>query len=100
MVARQAADGARLAAFVSVQQGQTLDMAALRALVAALPDYMLPSSITVLDALPLNANGKVDRKALPEVPCRPWSTRPTSRPRAAWPRPLPPSGPRCWAWSA
>ena len=40
-------------------------------LAAALPDYMLPSSITVLDALPLNANGKVDRKALPEAPALP-----------------------------
>ena len=72
VVARQAADGARLAAFVSVQQGQCLDMAALRsALAAALPDYMLPASITVLDALPLNTNGKVDRKTLPEVPTLP-----------------------------
>ncbi|GAA1607134.1 hypothetical protein GCM10009679_08710 [Saccharothrix algeriensis] len=42
------------------------DSAAVRQAVAAvLPEYMVPSAVVVLDALPLGPTGKVNRKALP-----------------------------------
>jgi amino acid adenylation domain-containing protein len=63
VVANEGPAGARLVGYVS---GQGIASATLRERLAeALPDYMVPSVIVVLDALPLNANGKVDRKALP-----------------------------------
>ncbi len=44
----------------------TDDAEALRAfLQGRLPDYMVPAAFIPLDALPVNAHGKVDRKALP-----------------------------------
>ncbi|MBP3412049.1 MAG: amino acid adenylation domain-containing protein, partial [Oscillospiraceae bacterium] len=36
-------------------------------LMKSLPDYMLPSGMLQLPSIPLNASGKVDRKALPSI---------------------------------
>ncbi|MDX3189837.1 amino acid adenylation domain-containing protein [Streptomyces sp. MN03-5084-2B] len=58
----------RLAAWLVPAPGTALDVAAVRRrLRDRLPDYLVPSSLTVLDRLPLNANGKVDRAALPDA---------------------------------
>ncbi|WP_278312558.1 non-ribosomal peptide synthetase [Lolliginicoccus levis] len=57
---------ASLAAYV-VPAGPTIDPAAVQQWAhETLPEYMVPASITVLDAFPLTANGKLDRRALPE----------------------------------
>ncbi|MCZ4560639.1 non-ribosomal peptide synthase/polyketide synthase [Rhodococcus sp. IEGM 1401] len=59
--------GARLVAYVVPTVGATVDADTLRtALFGLLPSYMVPSAFVILDALPRNANGKLDRQALPE----------------------------------
>ncbi|RSN34594.1 non-ribosomal peptide synthetase [Amycolatopsis sp. WAC 01416] len=69
----------RLAAWLV---GPGLDVATVRrTLRERLPDYMVPASLTVLDRLPLNANGKIDRAALPDVAERePAARRPVATP--------------------
>ncbi|MDU0154791.1 surfactin non-ribosomal peptide synthetase SrfAA [Bacillus cabrialesii] len=53
-----------IAAYVTPE---TADIEALKsALKETLPDYMIPSFWVTLNELPVTANGKVDRKALPE----------------------------------
>ncbi|XEC30223.1 amino acid adenylation domain-containing protein [Streptomyces fradiae] len=63
-VHEDATAGPRLVAHVAVEG--PLDPAELRAFAAeSLPGYMLPAAVVPLDALPLTASGKVDRRALP-----------------------------------
>ncbi|SNY23214.1 arthrofactin-type cyclic lipopeptide synthetase C [Pseudomonas sp. LAMO17WK12:I6] len=62
---RDGQDITRLVAYYTAHAGR-LDSADLHAqLLARLPEYMVPSAWVQLDVLPLNNNGKVDRKALP-----------------------------------
>ena len=62
----------RLVAYVSPAGRAELNAAALRRWVGGvIPAYLAPSHYVLLEALPLDPNGKVDRKALP----RPWTTR-------------------------
>ncbi|MCL6753071.1 amino acid adenylation domain-containing protein [Nostoc sp. CCCryo 231-06] len=56
----------RLVAYLVNHENTTPSINELRRfLKEKLPEYMLPSVFVVLDALPLTANGKVDRRALP-----------------------------------
>jgi hypothetical protein len=57
----------RLVAYVVVKPGHTCSLPALRrSLGESLPSFMLPEALVVLLEFPLLANGKIDRKALPE----------------------------------
>ena len=55
----------RLLAYI-VPEAEELGAIVLRSfLKSKLPDYMVPSAFVFLEAIPLTANGKIDRRALP-----------------------------------
>jgi amino acid adenylation domain-containing protein/non-ribosomal peptide synthase protein (TIGR01720 family) len=55
----------RLVAYVTATGSDPIDVADLQSLLRSrLPAFMMPSAFAVLEAMPLTANGKIDRKAL------------------------------------
>ncbi|WP_456239116.1 amino acid adenylation domain-containing protein, partial [Rhodococcus chondri] len=58
--------GDQLVAYLVPEAGADIDSdSLLGGLGKSLPTYMVPATIVVLDTFPLNASGKLDRKALP-----------------------------------
>jgi acyl-coenzyme A synthetase/AMP-(fatty) acid ligase/acyl carrier protein len=67
VVGRERSPGERILVSYIIWTGAELPRisALRRQLIEKLPDYMVPASFVFLDALPLTATGKVDRRALP-----------------------------------
>ena len=69
VVREDKADDKRLVAYLVGDATSPESTAALRAILTAkLPEYMVPSAFGFLHELPLTDNGKVDRKALLQLP--------------------------------
>ena len=66
VVARDTPQGKKLLGYVVADDSSGLAERLRKNLQAQLPDYMVPSQILVLPAFPVNPNGKLDRKALPD----------------------------------
>lgn len=72
----------QLIAYLVPQQQHSIHRAEIRDFLSGkLPEYMIPSSLVVLDQLPLSPNGKLDRKALPDPDAAPDTQRQTVAPR-------------------
>ncbi|NVZ85969.1 non-ribosomal peptide synthetase [Pseudomonas yamanorum] len=67
VLALDSPSGKQLVAYLVSDEEQGALRESLKAhLKAQLPDYMVPAHLIVLDSMPLTANGKLDRRALPQ----------------------------------
>ncbi|MFZ2407683.1 MAG: amino acid adenylation domain-containing protein, partial [Methylobacter sp.] len=68
VIAREDQSGdKRLVAYLVAATTDAVDIETLKSrLRQILPDYMVPSAFVVLESMPLSANGKLDRKRLPQ----------------------------------
>jgi len=58
--------GGRIVGYVTQSKEERVDSLILREkLSQSLPNYMVPSAIVIMEKLPLNVNGKIDRRKLP-----------------------------------
>jgi amino acid adenylation domain-containing protein len=68
VVTVKGANHKRLVAYVVSSENQTVSMPQLQEYLRdKLPQYMVPSLLVTLDTFPLTPNGKLDRRALPEL---------------------------------
>jgi amino acid adenylation domain-containing protein/non-ribosomal peptide synthase protein (TIGR01720 family) len=84
VVARSDGDSGhrRLVAYCVLVDAGTVVASDLRAwLKRSLPDYLVPSVFVMLDRLPVNSSGKIDRRALPAPDTQPESQSPYVAPR-------------------
>ncbi len=65
VVRKENGDNTLIAYLVPAPHAQLSEAELRRSLAENLPGYLIPSAFVVLDALPITANGKLDRKALP-----------------------------------
>ncbi|MGH1590408.1 AMP-binding enzyme [Methylobacterium phyllosphaerae] len=92
---REGPAGPYLAGYVVPSRGRRPEPGRLRAgLARTLPEPMVPARLTLLDRLPVTANGKLDRTALPDPAADDRRGRPPAPPRSGG---SPGSGPRSWA---
>ncbi len=82
-----------IAAYIVAEEPSTLEAATIRkALAVDFPRHMVPRHVVFLDALPLDPNGKIARKDLPD----PSTTSPAEEPAAAPSGALEIALARCW----